>query len=279
MYSLLIISAVLFSVQFVFNQKFRIVCGEGLSPTLLFLIYSSAASFFILLVLNGFCLQMSGYALLLAALYALTGLGYTYFALKAFGGGDVSLFSMFAMLGGMLLPSVYGIAFAGEGVTLAKLLCVVAIFAALVLGVSGRLQKKNLLYYGAVFFFNGMVGVVAKLHQSLPAAVDSYSFLALNCAILVVACGAWYLCLTKKFPLVSPKAGALTVGYALCNGVGNLLSLIALAVLPASVQYPFITGGCIFISTLIGCLGKEKLTLKKALAVVVSVGATLLLAL
>ena len=183
MYGLLLVSAVLFSIQFFFNQKFRVARGEGLPPALVFLTYCNAANLLILMVLNGFSISWSWSAFGCAALYAAVCLGYTYFALKAFGSGDISAFSMFAMLGGMLLPAVYGIAFAGEPLTWPKLACLAAIFAALTLGVDQRLQKRNLLYYMAVFLFNGLVGVVAKFHQSLPQAVDSYSFLAMNCGM------------------------------------------------------------------------------------------------
>ena len=278
MYGLLLISAVLFSVQFFFNQKFRVARGEGLPPTLVFLTYSNAANFLILLVLNGFSLSWSWIAFGCAALYAAACLGYTYFALKAFGSGDLSAFSLFAMLGGMLLPAVYGIAFADEPITWSKLLCLAAIIAALMLGVDQRLQKRNLLYYMAVFLFNGLVGVVAKFHQSLPQAVDSYSFLMLNCGTSVAVCVLWHLCLTKKIPRVSWKECFLTSSYAACNGVGNLLSLVALMALPASVQYPFITGGCIFFSAVVGRLAGERFTWKKGLAVGISVLATALLA-
>ena len=46
-----------------------------------------------------------------------------------------------------------------------------------------------------------------------------------------------------------------------------LLLLLALAFLPASVQYPFVTGGVMIVSTLISvCIG-EKVTKKELLAV------------
>ena len=54
--------------------------------------------------------------------------------------------------------------------------------------------------------------------------------------------------------------------YSVLKSVGNLLLLIALIYLPASVQYPVVTGGVIIISTLIVIIRKEKITKRELLA-------------
>jgi multidrug transporter EmrE-like cation transporter len=41
------------------------------------------------------------------------------------------------------------------------------------------------------------------------------------------------------------------LGYGVLNKIGNFLLLIALAHLPASVQYPMVTGGVMICSTVI----------------------------
>ena len=276
MFGLLIVSAALFSVQFLFNQKFSQTRGDGIAPTLTFLAVCNTVSFFVMLILNGFQLQFSWFSFACAIGYCGVCLGYSYFSLKAFGQGDLSAFSVFAMLGGMLLPAVYGMLFAQEAVTWPKIACLGVILLALLLSSDSKLKKRNLLYYFAVFFFNGMVGVIAKAHQSAPQAVDSNSFFARYCAISVALSGLWHLLLTGKIPTVGIKEGLFAGGYALCNGIGNLLCLIALTVLPASAQYPFITGGCICFSAVIGWSCGEKISARKILAVVISLGATCL---
>ena len=65
--------------------------------------------------------------------------------------------------------------------------------------------------------------------------------------------------------------------YSVLNSVGNLLLLIALLHLPASVQYPVITGGVIVVSTLIVIIRREIITKKELLAAGIAFVATTLM--
>ena len=60
--------------------------------------------------------------------------------------------------------------------------------------------------------------------------------------------------------------------------MGNLFLLIALAVLPASVQYPLVTGGVMVCSTIISTIRKEKLTARDYAATVVALLASIFIA-
>ena len=53
MYLILILAAFLFAVQFLFNQQYRQLKGEGLDATMTFSLYTSAISFVILLTVTG----------------------------------------------------------------------------------------------------------------------------------------------------------------------------------------------------------------------------------
>jgi len=58
---------------------------------------------------------------------------------------------------------------------------------------------------------------------------------------------------------------AVTV-YALCNGVSYLLQLLAAAsTMPASVQYPMMTGGSVVLTALAGYLFFQEKQSKRAL--------------
>ena len=67
-------------------------------------------------------------------------------------------------------------------------------------------------------------------------------------------------------------------GYGVFNGIGNLFLLISLVHLPASVQYPLVTGGVMLFSTLISALRKEKIEKKEYIAAVISFAASVLMA-
>ena len=95
--------------------------------------------------------------------------------------------------------------------------------------------------------------------------------------ISAIICGVWLLVKYKKIPLVKGKNLLYSSGYGALNGVGNLFLLIALSNLPASVQYPLVTGGVMVFSTIISILQKEKLTKKDYVATAVSFVASVLI--
>ena len=104
----------------------------------------------------------------MAILSALNMMAYNYCSLKALGKINLSLFSVFAMLGGMALPFLSGILFHGESVTISKCACFVIITLALCLTVKKDGSSGGAFYYAGVFVFNGMSGVISKIYYALP---------------------------------------------------------------------------------------------------------------
>ncbi len=279
MYLLLILAAFLFAVQFLFNQQYRRCKGEGLDATMTFSLYTSAISFVILFVLGGFSLHITWFSALIAVIYAAVCLLSSYAGLKAFGAANLSIYSIFMMLGGMLLPFAYGILFANEALTFAKALSILLICIAV--GCSfekGAGGKKAYRFYAAIFILNGLVGVLSKIHLSVPAlAADSYSFMATIQLALFVMCLGYCFAKRQGIPKISKKLCLYLSGYAVCNGIGNLFCQIGLTVLPASVQYPIITGGVMVFSTLISLVRREPMTGKTYLAAALACLSTVLI--
>lgn len=260
MYALLTFAALLFAIQFLFNQQFRKFNGDGDDSTVIFAGYTHGISFLIMLVLSGFKLEFTWFSVLIAAIYAVVVLGYNYASLKSFATANLSVFSIYAMLGGMLMPLAYGIIFCNEEPSIFKIFCIVLIVIATALSFEKSTTKgNNLKYYLGVFVLNGMVGVLSKIHQSdSTLAVDSKSFMATINIIVFVICLAYQLVKNKRIEKISFKAFGSVAGHAFCNGIGNLLCLIALVSLPASVQFPITTGGVMVFSTIISLIRKEK---------------------
>ena len=278
-YSLVVIATVMFAVQFLFNQKFQQNYGSNTKATLVFTLYKSAVATVIMLVISGFKVKITPFSLLLAAISAVSGILMLYFSLKAFSVANLSVYSVFSMLGGMILPFLLGVCFYNEKLTLLKVVCCILIIVAVLLNIKkGENGKKAILYYMAVFVLNGMAGVISKIHQSSQYEItDSTGFTLLINLISVVICSVWLLFGYKKIPLIKGKNLLYSSGYGVLNGVGNLLLLIALSNLPASVQYPLVTGGVMFFSTIISLIQKEKLTKKDYLATAVSLVASVLI--
>ena len=95
----------------------------------------------------------------------------------------------------------------------------------------------------------------------------------------LIICTAILLIKYKKFPIVSGEGFLYASGAGIFNGVANLWLLISLIHLPASVQYPIVTGGTMIFSTIISVFRKEKLTLMNYIATGISFVASVLVVL
>lgn len=279
-YILVFAATILFALQFLFNQKFEAVRGSGLKSALEFTFYKSLVIVIMMLLISGFKITVTPFSLALSVIYAAACILMTYFSMKAFAVANLSVYSVFSMLGGMLLPFLLGVGFYNEKLTLFKVICCGLITVSVLLNLKGGKQsKKAFLYYMAVFVLNGGVGVISKIHQSSAIAhTDSTGFMFLSSAVSVLISGIWLIVQHKKIPLIKGKSLVYSSGYGIFNGVGNWLLLISLSNLPASVQYPLVTGGVMVFSTIISAVRKEKLSKTDYIAAAISFAASVLMA-
>lgn len=300
-YVLISIASVLFSFQFFFQNVYKRKFGSGISASILFLAYAAVAGAIILtvvnLILNGVALRFSWFSLGLAAIWAIAEITFIIVSAKSLDTANLAVFSTFTMLGGMSLPFIFGITVKNEGLGVFKILGFLIIVAAFVISaiedkssdenlsedekkILKRKKIKAIFYYVAVFILNGSFGVISSIHQ-LEAfstiASDGYSFMILEkiCALLFCV----ILILIFKFKVEKPevKIIASTACYSACNGIGNLLVIIALLTLPSSVQYPIVTGGTIILSAVISSVMEKRVSIKSVIAAALSLLATLLL--
>ncbi len=279
-YALVFGATILFALQFLFNQKFENVRGSDLKSALEFTLYKNVVIVIMMLIISGFKIVITPFSVVLSVIYAVACILMTYFSLKAFAVANLSVYSVFSMLGGMLLPFLLGVGFYNEKLTVFKIVCCVLIAISVLLNLkSGKQSKKAFLYYMAVFALNGGVGVISTIHQNseLPHT-DSTGFMFLSSLAGVIISALWMLIKYRKIPLIKGKALLYTSGYGIFNGVGNWLLLISLIHLPASVQYPLVTGGVMVFSTIISMIRKEKLTKTNYIAAAVSFIASVLMA-
>ena len=150
----------------------------------------------------------------MAAIYSIAAMTAAFFSLKALSAVNLSIFSIFIMLGGMALPFLCGVVFFGEALTGEKLICFAMMAAAMILTYEkGDSTLKGIFLCMGVFIANGAFGVISKIHQSsqLPAA-DSRSFLMLCSIITVPVCCAWYIAKFRRLCRPSKReTGALAL--------------------------------------------------------------------
>lgn len=277
-YGVLLAAVTMFSFQFLFNGIFEKEYGNTLRAMFVFSAGSSLVGFIILLVINGFKLEFTWFSALMAFFAALDSVGYTYFSLKSLGRINLSLYSMFAMLGGMILPSAAGIIFYNEELTLGKGICYALIILSLVLSSKKGGGKSGYFYYMGVFTLNGLSGVLSTIFQNAPyekTSAAGYSMLIALTALIL--CLAFLPFIKGDGKRLTKKAVFSMGGYGVLCRVGNYLLLIALAHLPASAQYPFVTGGVMIISTVISFFTPNKPSKREVLGVTVAFAALLIL--
>ena len=277
-YGVLLAAVTMFSFQFLFNGIFEKEYGNSLRAMFVFSAGSSLVGFLILLIINGFKLEFTWFSALMAFLAALDSIGYTYFSLKSLGRINLSLYSMFSMLGGMILPSVVGILFYNEELTVGKAVCYVLLLLSLVLSSKKGEKKSGYIYYMGVFMLNGMSGVLSTIFQNAPYEKTSAAGYSMLIALLALVICLLFLPFIKgSGERLTKKALVSMGGYGVLCRVGNYLLLIALAHLPASAQYPFVTGGVMIISTVISFFTKNKPSKREIIGVAISFAALLIL--
>ena len=271
-YLLILVATIMFGVQFLTNEQYQKETGGGLLNSLKYSVYSSAIGFVALLIINKFQFDITLFSVLVALVYGAVCVGLNYSSIKAFQYANLSVYSVFSMIGGMLLPFVFGLLI-GEEFKMIRIVCCILIGISVTLSVSqgGENNKKALKYYIGVFILNGMVGVISKFHQMyVTLAVDNGSFMMLT-KITTAFLGLVMMLFVKgKGDALTKKAAVfLSVG-AVLNSVANLLLLISLLHLPASVQYPMVTGGVIVVSVAIDLIRRKPVSKKEMLAALIA---------
>ncbi len=282
-YFTLIISVLMFGVQFWLSDIYQKESGTSRVSVFVFNFLCAVAGAICLCVINGFDLYLAPFTCIIAIISAVNSVLCNICTLRSLEKVNLSKYSLYSMLGGMLLPFAVGMIFYHESITLAKILCTLFIIVALALTVEKKGKKSGgEIYYIGVFIFNGMSGVLSKIHTDAMAnegintsSSAGYSiWFAIFTALISLAA---IVILHKEFKMPSVKTILLGLGNGALNKVANFLLLIALTTLPATVQYPFVTGGIIIISTFIAVLTKQKPSKKEFISVALSFIGILLL--
>ena len=299
-YVFLAVATVLLAGVFAGNKVYQSKEGTSLKAGLRFNIVVSVFSCLFYgichLFLEGFSFDFSWFSLLLASLVTLFVLLYTLLSFSILQSGNMALYTLFLMSGGTLLPYLFGLIFLGEDFSVLRTVGLTIIIVAIAvsnLSSKNRISGKHLLLCIAVFFLNGFVSIVSKIHQVAPdkwgiATSPSTVFTMLNALSRIVLAGIAYIivCLSqrkttviiKNEPLQNKKriliVLAIIFAVALFDSISYLLQVVSMAKLPATVQFPFLTGGSIVISTLVGVLAfKEKPSVTTIISVILCFGA------
>lgn len=270
-YALIGLSVLMFGGCFTLQDTYRNMRGSSFYISQESAFVGALAGFVVLLVFNGFQIEFTVFTFLIAALASLNGIAFSFCTFKALDTINLSLFSLFSMLGGMVLPFLQGIIFYSERLTIAKILCLLLIGAALCLTVSRSEKKRGTMYCVGIFVLNGMSGVLSKIFSSSSFEKTSSLGYSIWISICTAVISGLLLLLLRNPKAQAPytlKTFGISASRGAVNRIANLLLVVALAHVDASVQYPMVTGGTMLVSTLLCCFGPQKPSKKELISVV-----------
>ena len=271
-------AVVMFGFRFLFDRKFAKHCGSSARGVFTFQLGCNICGltvvFIACLVKNGiaFLPGFSLFTLIMAVLYAANSIAYTMCSLKSLGSINLSTYSVFSMLGGMVMPFLLGIIFFDERIGVGKILSAMLIIAALAVTVKPGGKNSGYGWYAGVFLLNGMSGVISKLYQSGHyRKADELGFLFV-CASVSALISFTALCFIKGEKKKPDGATVFNMGVSgVLSCFAYLILLISLSHVPASAQYPLVTGGVMAVSTLISCFTDSKPGVREYIALALSV--------
>lgn len=269
---LLISAAVLcIGINFTLNKVYESKMVKSAEHLLMFPLFTESLSVLLFLCLTGFRPTVTGFGIGMAVLYAFLVESYTVIGLVAVRYGKLAVYTMFLMIGGMLLPYLYGVLFLQEQLTVCRGIGIGVLILSLFLNAlfsgekSGVKTKKRFwILCAAVFVLNGFVSIVSKVHQINPQGMEVFDFMVFV-SLSKIALSALALLVMRtagrgrqnpepegergRFPWKT--LSAIVIPYALLGGINSVCMLQAAKTLPATVQYPFVTGGTTLITALL----------------------------
>ncbi len=289
-YILVGIVTLLLAFEFVCSKKYQINEGTDISAGLKFNALSGILTIIVFFALSGFRFEFSLFSLIMAFAMATCAALYSLISFRVLKAGNMSVYSMFLMSGGMILPYFFGLAFLDEVINPFRIVGIIVILVAVILSNFGKMSFKPslLLLCLCVFLLNGCVSIISKCHQVNDELELIQNFETVGSTAFVMYSGlgkfvlssvALLFCKKEKSVIsFNSKTSLLVIlGAAAIGGVSYMLQLIGAKTLPATVLYPMVTGGSIIFSSLSGLIFfKEKLSVFQIISVTLAFAGTLL---
>ena len=311
-YAMLIGASFLFGSQFMVTKAFEKNNGKtvraSLSFSLLYSLFAGVIFFIIKLISSGTVFNLNPFSLCMAFGLSLVNILSSAIGIKTLALGDIAVYSLFLMLGGMIVPFFAGIVFLKESVSVCNLIGVAIMIIALCLPVffgkknknageaqtDGDTKKKTSVFFYVLcvflFILNGLSSTLSKFNSVREGAALGAEFTFYTYGIqFVISLAAFALTTAlgksdktqneEKQPgiLFRPVAIGCGAAFGAVNGTAFLMSSVAAEHVVAVAQYPLITGATILFSSLLAFLFyREKPTALQLVQIMISLAATIL---
>lgn len=260
---LIFLCTVTVTVQQVFKKQYSLRCAGGNY------FFSALVSFFALL----FFLLIPGkislgtdilpYSAGFAAMFALA----TVFSVMALTIGSLAITSL-VLSYSLIIPTLYGILFLNEKITLLKCGGILLLLISLFL-VRAQTKEDNkaskptvkwIIYVLIAFVANGMCSVVQNAQQRRFNGMQNSNFMILALIISTAVLFVLSLIFERNTILNALKKGTvLSAACGICNGATNYLVMVIIAAVASSVFFPVLSAGQLILTFIISVLAyREK---------------------
>lgn len=285
-YFLLTVSTLLLALNFTIQKVYQRRQGTSSASSFGFNALLGLCTAILFFFINGCKIGFSWFSLIGTILFNGLVVSYTIIGFKLLQRGTIAMYTLFLMSGGMTVPYIYGLLFLGEPFSVQRTVALILMLTGVILSNIGKekVDVKSLLMCISVFIINGFTSVVSKVHQieTVFPTVNTTEFVLLGGICKFIFAGILYVTVRKQSRQKEEKSFFalplfLIIASALASGVSSLLQLLGAKTLPATVLYPFITGGSIVASSLAGVLFfKEKLSKNLIVGIILCFVSTLL---
>lgn len=267
-YVFVLCATLLLAFDFALSKLYQKKSGVGITAGLSFNAINGLFTAVVFFALNGFKFTFSAFSVVMAFAMAAFALTYSLIGFRILRDGNMAMYTLFLMTGGMILPYIYGLLALDEPLRIIRIVGLAVIIAAVAFSNSGTKKptKLQIVLCVAVFVLNGMVSIISKAHQvdTLHTPVNTTEFVMLSgiAKFIMSSTALIFTKLKTKDKLPQPvNLLPLALANAVVGGVSYMLQLIGAQNLPATVLYPCVTGGSIIFSAFAGKIFfKENIT-------------------
>lgn len=296
-YLLIFVASACFAGEFALVKSYERSVEQKMSTVFFMMFARYIVGAFLALCLCGFSLDFSNVSPWMVAIMSGVLVLYNILGVAILSRGNLAIYSMFMMIGGMFLPLFHGVLFMNETLSPLQIVGVILLLAFIALQTipfgekqtSDKKTTKGLLIFTLLcllaFVDNGSLGII-RTHAVETNKAHEYTFAFCYCFLTATVGGAgvlFYLLKNREdtakslSPCVKPLSLLTLAGIGCISNVGDILLLVATGKVAESVMYPVVSGATIVFSAIAAwLLFKEKMKRREIVAVVGAALATLL---
>ena len=264
-----------FALQFCLTKMYQsrnvstsMTISAAAEKSFFFTMSLSSVTCLIFLVVKGFRPEFTGFSFFVALLMSSVSVMSGFIGILVLARGKMSIYTLFMMLGGVILPFLAGAVIWKETISFIRIVGLIILTAALFFpvlekkDVTGTKTTKMFIFLCfCIFFANGFNSIMSKYHQTSLMHVDTASFIFMRDMINAIIGGTlWFIFRRKnknnEKPPIDSKSivvnWMIIVSFAAVYGSAQFFHLMAARTLDASLQFPIVTGGTIILATAAG---------------------------